>query len=560
MRLRRYLTVLAALGAILANARGAETRAGNGAISDRLQSYEVLRQFMGNSETSAPHEKCGLPAIAYAIQYRDRLPANVASALHDIQTRPTTQKSILVGSFRVHYDTTGIDAPGMLDPTYQIIPGTADQYADSVAAIANYCEMVETAQLGYLPSPSDGSLGGGPEYDIYVASIVDYGFTTPDTTSKPDGETCTSFVTIDNSFQWVNPPANKGLPGLRVTLAHELHHSIQLGNYGFWWSDIYFHELTSVWMEDVVFTDVNDYYQYVTSNGGHFNAPDVPFNNSSFIMYSRCIWAHYVAKRFGRDAMRKSWEEARSAPPLQAIDQALSKPPYNSSFRSAFAEWSAWNYFTGSRADTVLYYPEGNHYGEVSPLSAQFSPPSSTIGGSLQALGSKYYNVSDNVLTFPFMITNINLTAAYAGDLSSFQYSFTVSYSSSGGSSLRTSSGIFVSLVVPDLSNWHSTVLVGGSQLSGPFPDPFMPDGYHMVSFPIISSVVVTGHLSIYTSSMSLLYSASLTSRYSSLVSEQVFGWNGVTNKNDLAASGVYFYVIQTQAGVEKGKFAVLRK
>jgi len=158
------------------------------------------------------------------------------------------------------------------------------------------------------------------------------------------------------------------------------------------------------------------------------------------------------------------------------------------------------------------------------------------------------------------MITNINLTAAYAGDLSSFQYSLTVSNSSSGGSSLRTSSGIFVTLVVPDLSNWHSAVLVGGSQLSGPFPDPFMPDGYHMVSFPIISSAVVTGHLWIYTSSMSLLYSASLTSRYSSLVSEQVFGWNGVTNKNDLAASGVYFYVIQTQAGVEKGKFAVLRK
>ena len=191
--------------------------------TQRAKSYEVLKQFMETGGAIATHEKCGLPAISYAIRNRNRLTPEVLTALDVILTRPENQKSVLLGNIRVHYDTTGIDAPAMLDSLYQKIPGSADQYADSVAAIANYCETFEKQVLGYLPIPSDGNAGGGPEHDIYVTSLNDYGYTSPDSvlTSKPDGGdggTWTSFTTIDNSFQFVNPPINKGMPGLRVTL------------------------------------------------------------------------------------------------------------------------------------------------------------------------------------------------------------------------------------------------------------------------------------------------------------------------------------------------------
>ncbi|HTR80530.1 MAG TPA: MXAN_6640 family putative metalloprotease, partial [Bacteroidota bacterium] len=337
----------------------------------RQQSYNTLKQYMSDFGGSVTGEKCGLPAITYAIKNRDHLTPEVSQALQIILDRPTSQKSILVGSFRIHYDTTGIEAAAMLDSLYQPIPGTADQFADSVGAIANYCEWFETKVLGYLPSPADSMAGGGPEYDIYVVDLGDYGFTTPETpiNNKPQGGTYTSFMTIDNSFAFVNPPANRGLPGMRVTIAHELHHSIQIGNYGYWTNDIYFYELTSVWMEDVVFNDVNDYYQYEKSPEGQFASPQVPFNTNSFIMYSRAIWGHYIAKRFGRDAMLRTWEEIQSAPPLEAIDRALQKPPYNSSFNAAFAEWNVWNYFTGARSDSALYYPEGAAYPEINTMS-----------------------------------------------------------------------------------------------------------------------------------------------------------------------------------------------
>jgi len=73
-------------------------------------------------------------------------------------------------------------------------------------------------------------------------------------------ERWTSDIDIDNDFIGSKYNA-KGIQALRVTAAHEFHHAIQYG-YG-WWGERYPYELTSTWMEDVVYTDVNDYYQYL---------------------------------------------------------------------------------------------------------------------------------------------------------------------------------------------------------------------------------------------------------------------------------------------------------
>lgn len=523
----------------------------------RAQSYQVLKQYMGNGKVAAAHEKCGLPAISYAIKNRVRLSPEVRSALEIVLQRPANQKNILVGNMRVHYDTTGDNAPAMLDSLYQKIPGTADQYADSVAAIANYCETYETQVLGYLPIPSDGEAGGGPEHDIYVTDLGDYGYTTPDSVliSKPDGgdgETWTSFTTIDNAFQFVDPPSNKGMPGLRVTLAHELHHSIQIGNYGYWSNDIFFYEITSVWMEDVVFPQVKDYLQYTSSSDGHFANPQVPFNSDDFIMYSRAIWAHFVAKRFGRDAMLRSWEEIREAPPLQAVDLALSNPPYNSGFKNAFAEWTVWNYYTGARSDSVLYYPEGALYPEIASTSIAFAPPSQSLGGSLFVLSSAYYNITYGAEASPLLISNIDLDSAIAGYSSAFPYSYSLIE--------EQNSNLSSNLIVSDPSNWYSKILGGGNLLRNAFPDPFRPNGSNEISFPVNVANSIAGTLSIFSSDMKLVYSGTVSSQLSALLGGQVLQWNGIKNNNELASSGIYIYFIQTQGQSIKGKFAVLRK
>jgi hypothetical protein len=520
----------------------------------RTQCYESLKQFMMETTARSAHPKCGFPVISFALEHRDRLNPEERLALQTILTRPVNQKSILSGLVRVHYDTTGTAAPAMLDSLYQEIPGTADQFADSVAAIANYCIAFETQALGYLPIPSDGNAGGGPEHDIYITDLGDYGYTTPDSALlvKPDGGTWTSFTTIDNAFQFVNPAYNKGLPALRVTLAHELHHSIQVGNYGYWQNDIFFYEITSVWMEDVVFPQVKDYLQYTSSPEGHFFNPQTPFNSDDFIMYSRAIWAHFVAKRFGRNAMLQSWQEISVAPPLQAIDLALQKAPYYSNFKNAFAEWTIWNYFTGARSDSVLYYPEGALYPEIISSPVSFVPPSEAVGGALPPLASNYFSISAGAETLPLLVSNVNLDSAQSGYNGSFTYECTLTQ--------EANASIASNLSVPDPSNWYSKILVGGNPINSPFPDPFHANGSNQISFPVGASVPATGTLSIFSSDMKLVYSGRLTSTLSPLIGRQVLQWNGLKSNNETASSGVYIYFIQFPGESIKGKFALVRK
>jgi len=523
----------------------------------RARSYEDLKQFMREGERTTSHEKCGFPVISYAIRHRDALNPEERSALQIVLDRPATQKSILSGLVRVHYDTTGAAAPAMLDSLYRQIPGTSDQFADSVAAIANYCMSFETQTLGYLPIPSDGDAGGGPEHDIYITNLGDYGYTTPDSALliKPDGQdggTWTSFTTIDNAFQFVDPEYNRGLPALRVTLAHELHHSIQIGNYGYWSSDIFFYEITSVWMEDVVFPQVKDYLQYTSSSEGHFANPQTPFNSDDFIMYSRAIWAHFVAKRFGRNAMLQSWQEITVAPPLQAIDRALQSGPYYSSFKSAFAEWTVWNYFTGARSDSTLYYPEGALYPEIISSAVNFSPPSQSVGGSLPVLASNYYSIRFGAENEPLVVSNIELDSAVTGYGGLFQYISTLSE--------QANTSLSASLNVPDPSNWYSKVLVGRNPINTPFPDPFRANGSNQISFPVNGSAPVKGTLSIFSSDMKCVYSGVLTTTLSTLIGGEVFQWNGMKDNNEPASSGVYIYFIQFPGESIKGKFALLRK
>ncbi|HTX17286.1 MAG TPA: MXAN_6640 family putative metalloprotease [Bacteroidota bacterium] len=536
----------------------------------RSESYRILRQFMEGAGAARSHEKCDFPLMTYALRNRGRLNVVQSAALVQLLARPSTQKSVLIGEFRIHYDTTGDAAPAMLDSLHNKIPGTADQYADSVGAIANFCEMVETKILGYLPSPLDSVQGGPAEYDIYIDNLNDYGATTPvaPITPKTDGSTYTSFITVDNAFQFVTPDSERGLPALRVTLAHELHHSIQIGNYGYWTNDQYFYELTSVWMEDVVFPQVKDYMQYFRSEDGQFTHPEIAFNTSSFIMYSRALWGHYIAKRFGRDAMLRTWEEIRNGPPLPAIDAALSQAPYNSSLRSAFVEWCTWNYFTGGRSDTAAFYPEGDQYPQVNPFPLEFVPPSTTFGGSLQEFSSTYYSVNSGSPSVPVLVANANVAAGYVVDRTpfpdapeyfSYPFTFAVSDVPPATSSLQAGAGLYVSFNAPDAENWYATVLVGGFQYSSPFPDPFKPDGNHRICFPVNSASAVQGTLSIFSSTMKLLYSRTSSSLLSPVAKEQVFEWDGIIDGKGLVSSGVYFYVVNTSGGIAKGKFAVLR-
>ncbi len=508
--------------------------------------------------------KCGLPALSAAI--RDRMNMLKPGVIDQVLSRPDMQTSKAAGGFRVHYDTSGIDAPAMLDSLNRRIPGTAHEYADSVLAILAYVHQLQTVELGFDSPQSDSGRGGGDEYDLYVVELGNlYGYTTPDIAISP-GDTVSSFVTIDNDFSFVSPSRNKGMPALRVTIAHEYQHSIQLGRYAYWFEDVYLYEISATWMEDVAYTDVNDYYNYMYASWGHFRNPRTLFlSGDDLIMYSRAIWGIYLEKRFGPDIMRRIWEHTRLSRPPEAMDRTLRER--QSSLSAAFAEWTLWNYFTGARADSVAYYPEGRSYPLITQTRITFNPPPSTreLNDSLRSYGAQYYEVFSPGDTSTVIAINTDYSGGF-GDSPYQSYQVALSSTNPDGTYLRAGASLYARVRGETPSDWSSWVIwdstiTGGARVmvpeATPFPNPFRPDGTNEVSIPLSATAPVKATLTIFSTTFERV--ATIEGFSLSFNGTQVVRWDGKTDRGAMAGSGVYIFVITLPDRTLTGKVAVIR-
>jgi hypothetical protein len=469
----------------------------------------------------------------------------------------------------VHYDTSGTNVPSLLDGSRHILPNSQEGYVDSALQIANQVFSFETGTLMFAAPPGDGTAGGGPEYDIYIVDFGSglYGETMPDSSldTRPDGGRWTTFISIDKDFSWVSPDSDQGLPALRVTLAHEFHHAIQIGQYGYWQSEIYFHELTSVWMETMTFPDVPDYLNYLRSRGGGFAQPSKSFTQADgTIEYSHGIWGIFLAARFSTEIMRLIWEDIRQDSPLRANDVVLRRTEFQSSLRQAFAEWSLWNYFTSGRADPSRYYPRGALYPRVAAVGIDFSQGSGqgSYNATLPPLASRYYEVSASADTSCLIVANLNDATALDPQPPQYPYAFTLSRSANDEAFEPVGGICFYKTLFPDPSNWKTSTAGGGGSVvvSGirdgtPFPNPFHADGTNSVSIPGHGPA---GIVRIYDSAMRLVCeSRQQPSLF--LAGKTVYRWDGRRDDGRLAASGIYFFTLELSDGVLRGKVALLR-
>ncbi len=533
-------------------------RAGDRAAAD-------LAVTLGFSSPEGRHT-CGFPLTMFvAQQARAGRSAGGVDPLTFLE-RPFLQTSILSDHFRIHFDTTGNDAGAMLDASYQRIPGTARQYAEWIAVLAESTYRVETGTLGYPPAPPDQGIGGGEEEDIYIRNLDTlqiYGRTVPEL--QIGSRRSTTYMEIDNDFTFVTPDSLKGLPAAAVTLAHEYHHAIQLGNYGDWgFENIWYYEMTSVWMEDVVFPDVNDYYSYLRSSSGHFRHPEVPLTSPQYIVYSRGIWCHFLAHRFSPTLIRSSWEAVASFPPLDALDITLQGEPYGSTFKSAFAEWALWNYYTGTRAVPGRYYPEAAAYPLMTAAVIGFQPPSRSLPDALGPFAARYTQVLNRADTVTLIPVNIDFDAARAGELQTQACTYLLNVERPDASYRETAAGIFVKLDVATPSAWYSWEIVNGGVRSAPladglvFPNPFHPDGRSTVAIAVPVTVPTPASVTILDAGLRRISSSETAA--SLRLGNYVVTWNGLTDDGAIAPSGVYIFVVDLPDRRLTGKIALIRK
>ncbi|HUN66780.1 MAG TPA: MXAN_6640 family putative metalloprotease [Bacteroidota bacterium] len=568
--MRTWLIIVCAAGLWSAASGQTATHA-----DDVKRLIEAYRPFNGpRTAVRRPEGKCGLQQSVRLLNLWPSLTPAERRELKSVFFSQQAQADTVIGRFHFYYDTTGSNAPMLLDDNYNPIPGTYRRFVDSAGAIFNHVWHVEIDQLGYDPPP----LGPDSTYPIDILSLDQglYGETVPDPIQIPGSGSpprYRTFIEIDNTFQYVYS-SSRGLPGLHVTAAHEFHHAIQFGAYGFWGSANQFYmEITSTWMETVVYPSVHDYYQYVSDPDPslltQFTHPETRFTalNGS-IEYSRAVWGKFIEKRFSRSVMRRSWELMRQQSTLAAVDAALTER--GSSFREAFLEYAFWNLNTGPRSDTGRYYSDGLNYAPVAVNSALYFPPSASAASQTEAFGSVYYSFcllaspSDSsgcgagAAQMPVIVTNLNTGNAYLDIMLPFTYG--LSRDPVDGAD-HLANNLYAKLYVPDPGNWNARTAVP-VVVTEPlvFPNPYRISSTSPVWFRLpVTPVQPTAHLRIFSSSYHQVYDGDLpVVNFQPL--EPSLRWNGIVNSGALLSSGIYIYSLTVDNTTYTGKFAAIRQ
>ncbi len=372
------------------------------------------------------------------------------------------------------------------------------------------------------------------------------------------------YLRIDNDYYGngrIGFPTT-GISGAQVTVAHEFHHTIQIGDYILRDSDIYFYEITSTSMEDFVYNTVNDYYNYLKD---YFYSPNKAF--AQYDGYELAIWNLFLKAKYGFNIIKKQWELMPKMRALQAIQNTLVDE--GTTFGKAYNEFGIWTYFTGYRAKltTENYFDEGVNY----PLLRAFTTitfNSSMKAVNINARASSNYLINfvnpNNNDTLSVIITNGDYISGIdsLGKLFSAEYDLS-SYVIDGG--YKLDNNYYAKLTTIKPIYWYSSEILNNlvihqgaiTTISSNFvyPNPFIYDKNQYINIPLSGNNNSIVDFNVYTVGMELVYSSSVE-----VSGGKIIRWDGKSNDNKKLASGVYIYAIKNGNKTYTGKLVIFNE
>jgi hypothetical protein len=242
------------------------------------------------------------------------------------------------GHFELTYSTTGSNAV----PAADVSP--ANGVPDFIEWCASYCDSAwqrEVVELGFTaPFVLDF-------YDIGFQAMSAYGFTT----TTGDG----TRIVLHRSFLGFPPnddPDGDQKGAAKVTCAHEFKHATQYQ--GSFWSEGGWVELDATWVEDAVFDQTNDYYNFISS-GSPIVAPAASLDQGGTGSYEDCSWQEYMSQTYGDQIIFDLWERRKfntGETMKTSYDSTLAA--YGSTMPLGYEEFMVWCYLTGTRATTDI--------------------------------------------------------------------------------------------------------------------------------------------------------------------------------------------------------------
>jgi len=334
-----------------------------------------------------PPFKCGMAAVAEFVMNRGRIDRNLLASLgaEALFPRPTGLNDTfgtVSGHFLIHYTKSGDDA--VLRPTQDSDGDGTPDYIETMGLIADSVYQRIIVDMQYPAPPSDGFYpqGGDGRFDIFVKnlSLSFFGLSYPDSVNLggADSLKATAFMLLDNDYSSIPGYENRPYDAVRITIAHEFFHVVQLGidaterefvplpAYGHYWM-----EMSAVWMEEQLYDNVDDYYNYLPY---FFQAPGRSIQQFATIYdnhpYGSVVFPIFLSEKFGPEIIRDIWLRCADfgfGPSfLQAAQAAIdSISNHEQNWFSVFREFALWNYFTGARASAApnnLGYPEKTNY------------------------------------------------------------------------------------------------------------------------------------------------------------------------------------------------------
>ncbi len=280
-----------------------------------------------------------------------------------------------LGHFTMTYLTTGGNAVPAADTN------PANGIPDYVERCAEYMDEsweIEIISMGFTAPPSH-------PYPVSFEAMGAYGYTTV------VGGTATRIV-LHNTFVGFPPnddPDGNVLGAAKVTCAHEFKHASQRAQSN--WSEGGWVELDATWMEDVVYDQVNDYYNYLSSGCG-ITSPTLSLDNGGTGSYEDAIFQHWMSETWGEQIIIDLWNwrtTHQTQSMLLSYDSILGQ--YGSSLSIGYPMFAAWNYATQSRWLTGFGYGEALDYPPSSATGVNSYPY--VVSGSTEHLAAQNYFV-----------------------------------------------------------------------------------------------------------------------------------------------------------------------
>lgn len=205
--------------------------------------------------------------------------------------------------------------------------------------------------------------------DIYIGNTSAYNSQTQsDTTiSSSYAGYALEYPSDNTPYFIINPLIQDDI--LKVTIAHEFFHTLQYNYikideipYNEWITNIWWLEATAVLMEDEVYNNINDYFNYLYI---FFDASYKDIETYDGLHeYSMVIFAKYLKKKYGLSIIKNSFFAFNSAEDqnfFSILDKLLQKN-HNTTMEKSLQEFAQWVNSPELYFADGAFYPALNHF------------------------------------------------------------------------------------------------------------------------------------------------------------------------------------------------------